>query len=401
MLKKIRFSSFKKRALGIVAAVQLAVLTGAGLTPALIGTASAAQLTSRKITMGYSNTSRTDVTYTPSFVIATTGNIRGIVVDFCSDSPLIGQTCTAPTGFDVNESGLAIANQTGISGFTIDAATDTNTVVLVNAAGGSVNSATTVSFDLGAGGGADGITNPSTNGSFYARILTYATTAGATGYVSTAPNTGAARTDDGGVAMSTNNQLTINARVQEQLQFCVGTTDAATNNDCTDISGTSIDLGVVDSTAVAASANDAGKAMVRTNAQSGVVIVYRSEQNTSSGKLKVAGATCSGVSTADQCFNSATTTQQPIVAGAEMYGMTIESVNQTNGSTTNLGEDPEYDGSGDGYAWDDTGTADQIASSSTVVDDEMLELKFAATASITTPPGAYTVTATFIATATF
>jgi hypothetical protein len=117
--------------------------------------------------------------------------------------------------------------------------------------------------------------------------------------------------------------------------------------------------------------------------------------------LKVAGATCSGTTTTDQCFNSAGTSETTIVAGTELYGMAAHSMDTTNGTTTNITRDAAYDFGSTGYAWDDSGSPDILATSTTVVDDEMLNLKFAATASATTPTGAYTVTATFIATATF
>ena len=175
-----------------------------------------------------------------------------------------------------------------------------------------------------------------------------------------------------------------------------------------------------------------GVAMVRTNAVNGVVVDYKSLLETSSGALKVTGATCNAVpstSGTDQCFNTSTT-QGAFTAGTEAFGMTIAGINC--GSTTayscvfasgtyNLVRDAAYDGNGGntyvsdtdqvsgttngGYTWDATGTADRIASSAgsatKVVDDELMVLKFAGTAGITTPTGAYTVQADFIATATF
>ena len=65
--------------------------------------------------------------------------------------------------------------------------------------------------------------------------------------------------------------------------------------------------------------------MVRTNAVSGVVIVYFTTLDTSSGKLKVAGQTCTdNISLVDRCINSTTSTQNSIVAGTEEFGITIE-----------------------------------------------------------------------------
>lgn len=266
--------------------------------------------------------------------------------------------------------------------------------------------------------------NATANRTFYVRMRLYSDVAATT------------LVHDGAVAQSTSQTLTINARVQEVLAFCVGATtidDATTTTGaaCANITGTDVDLGIIDAGAVnitpvsvaAGGDNENAVAMVRTNAVNGVVIDYKTIQNTSSGKLKVAGATCSGSDPTDQCFNSSGTTQNSMVAGTEEFGMTIAGINC--GSTTsytctfstgtyNLVRDAEYDGAGtntytagagNNYAWDDTGTADRIASSAgsavKVVDDEAMILKFAATSAITTPTGAYTVQADFIATPTF
>ena len=405
-------SSFRK----LTVAFSIILLGSSGIMPLVFSnSASAAQLTSRKITLGSSEASAADVTYTLAYTIATTGNIGGVVIDFCSNSPITGTSCTAPTGFDTNKDSLALGTQTGITDFAVDTTnSDANTIILTRTAA-SVSSGTAVTTPLGSSGGSDGLTNPSTDCdanttadecSYYARVLTYATTAAAQGYTSTSPG---AFVDNGGIAISTANQLTITARVQEVLQFCVGDTDSGANDDCRDISGNDIDLEVVDSSTV--NVNDGvsvtdGPAffMIRTNASSGAQVDYFAEQETSSGKLKVVGAACgSATSETDQCFNNPGDTaavEAAIVAGAEAFGMTCATVNTSNGSTTNLTRDAQYDNSV-GYTWQDSGATDTVATSSTVLDDEMCELEFAATAAPTTPTGAYTVTATFIATATF
>lgn len=394
----------------------IALLASSGIMPLLFPSqASAAQLTSRSITLGgagasptsgASKASKTDVTYRVTATIGTTGNIGGVVVDFCSNSPVIGISCTAPTGFDTNKASLAIANQSGVTGLSVDTTNSTTNKVVLTRTAGSISSGAVMVFDLGSSGATDGMTNPSANCdantaadecTFYARILTYAASATAQSYTSASPG---AYVDGGGVAMSTANQLTITARVQEVLHFCVGTSDSGVNDDCRDLSGNSIDLGVVDSSAISTTAASAGKAELRTNASSGATVSYFAEQNTSSGKLKVTGASCTGTSTTDQCFNSAGTTATAFTAGTEKFGMTCTNVDTTNGTTSNVTRDAQYSGTTT-YAWDDTGATDLIASSSTVVDDELLDLKFAATAASTTPTGAYTVTATFIATATY
>lgn len=409
-----------------------AMFVCAAMLPALLSRRAnaAVQMTERQIKLSTSKVSATDVTHTVSFKVATTGAVQGIVVDYCT-SPLVDTSCTAPTGLDTKApTTLVLANQSGISGFSIvTGSSSSNKVVLTNGSGGSISAGTTVSFDLGSSGGTDGETNPSTNGSFYARIVTYATTAGATGYVSNAINTGGTAVDAGGVAMSTANQLTVNARVQEVLVFCVGTDDANAANDCSDISGTTVDLGVVQSgtpsiSPVATTSggnNKNGLAMIRTNAVNGVVVDYFAEAvtgdsgSTHMGALRVSGSTCTGDGTiatgskTDQCFNSSGTTQAVFGTSDEGFGMTSSSVDTTNGTTTNLVRDTEYDGdgtngAGNGWAWAQT-TPDRLASSTAsgvkVVDDEMLILRFAAQAAVTTPTGQYGVTSTYVATSSF
>ena len=135
-----------------------------------------------------------------------------------------------------------------------------------------------------------------------------------------------------------------------------------------------------------------------------------------------------------QCFNSAGTTQTTFTAGTELFGMTIGGVNCASVPGTaytcnyltgqnNLEPTAQYIGAtytysstgaatntygssnAKGYTWDDTGTAQTIASSAPssikVVANEALILKFAATAGITTPTGQYQTQADFIATPTY
>jgi hypothetical protein len=371
-------------------------------------------------------TARPGQTFDITFEFDTTAvssDVERIEIEFC-DAPLgtcnTTNTPTIPASSTVGQSGWAgatafgtYARQNGDSG-------GTNNQIKVertDATSEASRSNVTISFT--------GLThNATANRSFYPRLRLYDDASAGT------------LQWEGAVSQSTSQTLTVNARVQEILAFCVGSTavdDATTSVGaaCSNITGTDVDLGVIDSGSVSVSPvsatnggdNENGVAMVRTNAVNGVVIDYKSVQDTSSGKLKVTGAACSGTSTTDQCFNSTGTTQNSIVAGTEEFGMTIAGINcgsttsytcNFSGGTYNLVRDAEYDGDGtntyqagnsNNFAWDDTGTADRIASSAgsavKVVDDEAMVLKFGATSSITTPTGQYTVQADFIATPTF
>ncbi len=380
---------------------------------------------------------------------ADAGNVDHIEIEFC-DSPL--SACTVPDGSS-NAAGDNIPILPGSPTATIGGpggwAAPANSATRVAGDGGGTTNQILIDVTTPfAGASADeasisiaGFTNDNNaNVSYYTRMRIYS-------------DTGTTLEWEGVFAQSTSQTLTVNARVQERLDFCVGSTavnDATTNptaggnQDCAQITGTAVDIGNVENgftnvspvTATNGGSNENGIAMVRTNAVNGVVIDYKAVQETSSGKLKVSGATCSGVSTTDQCFNSAGTAAVAITAGTERFGMTVAGVNcgsvsaytctfASGTGNYNLMRDDAYDGDGVGaddntyvsdgdqesgtttfaYAWDDSGTADRIASSAgsavKVVDDEALILKFAATAGVTTPTGSYSVQTDYIATATF
>jgi hypothetical protein len=382
----------------------------------------AAQLTSRSLTLSSAVPAASSVTHTFGFTVPTATTILGIKFQACSAA--IG-TCTAPTG--LSYSSRVLGSPTGFTGtaFAVDTTgandcTPGASIICINRASGTDTSgAKTVPFTT--------ITNPSTtNSTFFVRMTTY----------SADTYTGGSTLDTGTVASAVTQTLTISADIQEVLNFCVGNTtvnDATTSPgaNCAAISGTTVDLGTLDAATVNTSPvptgtdgnNTNGIAMLRTNAASGATVSYKSIQGSGSnhlGTLRVSGASCNaGDVNTDQCITSAGTTQSAFVAGTEEYGMSIAGVNC--GSTTaytctfssgtyNLQRDTQYDGlgsntygtsNGAGYAWDETGTIDQVASSSGAVDDESLILVFAATPNAITPTGSYSTQADFIVVATY
>ncbi len=399
------------------------------LTPSLAH--AAPTLTEREL---QSTTARPGQTTDLTWIFDTTAdvaNIDHIEIEFC-DTPL--GTCTT-----VNTPTIAASVTATLTNFTSNGNTasrqsgdngGTNNQILVDkttADAGASRDEATISLDP-----TDITNNATANRSYYTRMRIYS-------------DAGTTLVWEGVFAQSTSQTLTVNARVQENLVFCVGSTtinDATTTPgaDCSSISGTVVDIGNVESgftnvSPVATSnggSNVNGIAMVRTNALNGVVISYKSILNNSSGTLKVAGATCSGVVVTDQCFNAQGTTPGTFTAGTEKFGMVVAGVNCVSATaytcnfgtgTYNLVRNVDYDGAAapnntyvsdinmvsgtttGQYAWDATAAADTIASSASsatkVVDDEALILKFAATASAATPTGSYTVQADFIATATF
>lgn len=448
----ISFSAANRK---LAIAANILALVAASLAPALLttNTAQAAQLSRRSIRMSSSKVSQSNVTYFVTMRVTQATVIKGLVVEICQNSPLIGATCNTVNGVSSTPTTGTVtftnAGSTGDATFDVHAnSTNTGRLILTDSDGVTGGDGFTpatgadMTFSFTATNPSGTSSTSGAPGTFYARILTYAAadgvaanSTGADDYTSTAPNT---HLDDGGVALSTARQLTVNARVQEQLEFCVaaldGTIDTnaeAPANCAAFPNTTTVDIGVVDSTTPSVSpvsgtngGNDKnGAVMIRTNAVNGATVSYFAEQESSSGKLKVAGQTCTdNSSTVDQCFNSAGATQVDFATGAagERFGMTAGKVlRPTSSTTTNLTRDTDYDGNGTAtatncvagtidsascFAWVDTGTnnpAEPLATSTTVLDYEMLVLNFAARAAATTPTGAYSVTSTYIATSLF
>ncbi len=440
MQRVINIDAIRGKARQLSAAALSSALVLATMAPVfLTGSASAAQITNRSITLGSSKVS-TSNTYSVDFYPTVTTTIKGIVVQFCANSPLIGTSCTGMTGMTTPAAATTFSvTQTGATSrtFTLVSPTNASTNILVGTnstgfvpAATSGTNADRVHFTFTA-------TNPSTLGSFYARILTYDSDSGGNDPLSYTDTTPGTHIDDGGIALSTARQLTVNAKVQEQLTFCVGTvdntvTDTSTfntyNGGATQYCGGSafganptVDLGPVSSgsasispVATASGGNNlTGVLLTQTNAFNGATLSYFSEQNSSSGRLKVAGAACSGStgapitdagsSVTDQCFNSNATQTSFATASTEEFGMTALTPYQI-GTTANLSRDANYDGNGTaagGFAWTQGGATVTLATSSTVLDYEAMLLTFAAQTAPTTPTGTYTVTSTYVATGVF
>ena len=439
-----RFRELSRRTQAGLAAV---VLTLATVSPLIFaGSASATPtLTQRKLTSTSARPGQTTQLSWSFNTTTDTANAKQIEIEFCN-SPLSACDATGTTNTPtIAGSPTATLSgpwtSTAVTSTVLEAGRSNSTankqikIVKTNADDATNKTALTVTL------GATDITNNAVaNKSYYTRVRIYS-------------DTGTTLVWSGVFAQSTSQTLTVNARVQENLAFCVGSTtidDAATSVGaaCSNITGSSVDIGNIDSGVTNVSPvtvpnggdNKNGVAMIRTNAVNGATVAYHALADTSSGALKVPGATCvaSPVSNTgtDQCFNSATA-QGAFTAGTEQFGMTIAGINC--GSTTaytcnfgndayNLRRDPAYDGNGttgvgtttygaesgdqvsgttaDGYAWDaNPANTVTIASSSSsavkVIDDEAMILKFAATSGITTPTGSYTVQADFIATTTF
>lgn len=379
----------KRAAYVIVAAVVATVSLLSGWT---VEHVNAAQVTSRSIKISSSVASATNVAYQVSFTIQTTGNVGGAVIDFCENTPIIGDACDNTsnsflTGFSLNPTTSSLNGQTGITDFAIDTTNSTASKLILTRTAASVTAPLAVSFTLG-NGTTDGVTNPSDiggnpTGSFYARIYTYATTAAAQGHNT---NTPTGYVDYGGIALALATVINITARVMEQLSFCVYKT--ACGDDPSFVIGHTVGTTtIIDDSAVD---TQTANFSISTNANSGAVIRMKGDtlKDPQANDINAAG-------------NSAIT----FVAGTENFGIRISTAG-TNVTPTA----PYNGGSGTQYALMTTGGGSsditstyggQIADLTLPTNNSISTITFAATASVTTAAGTYTATQQLIATGTF
>lgn len=203
-------------------------LTGAGLVLVLVIAlvssslfkAHAAQLTTRSMDINTSTINATNVIYTFNFTLATTGTLGSIVLELCVNDPFPLTPCTAPPGLDMT--GAALFAQSGEIGFSIDASSTANKIVLTRAPAAAAT--VPVSYEF------HGITNPSVASTYYGRLVTYASN-----------DASGPLTDKAGIAWATTNDFSLNTEVPQYLEFCTGVTISAF--DCSTAAGAYVDFG--------------------------------------------------------------------------------------------------------------------------------------------------------------
>lgn len=383
---KIRLSNLRRSAYLLLATVMMCI----GLLPALRGQAFAyGQVTSRSIEMSSSAPSAASTTYAVSFTTATTGTIAGIVVDFCSNDPIIGDACTAPTGFTVGTPTVS-GQSANISTLTTAASANTGRTLELTGTGASVPSSSVVSFNLTTA------TNPSAaNTTFYARIFTFATTGAVTTWASTADGSSTTGVvDAGGIALSTTVALTITAKVQEQLTFCI-----YTGANCA-AGGTAVALG--DTHGVLSSSgpyvDKSTHYDVATNASSGVAIRVQGSTLTA-GSFTIPGMTSATTSSAGTSQFGMCTYESSgsAITPVSNYNTNCSSTTQTagTGSTGGAGTSNFYFPAAVSTTYGDVIANVVAGASSTGI------VAFLGNISLTQQAGIYTTALKFIATGTF
>jgi len=203
---------------GVHVAVVMAILTVLMLPLSMV---SAAQITVRSLTM---QAGATDGGSKPSgvvnhlftFTIPTAASVGSIKFEYCTTAAnsLANPTCVTPTGLVTTAATLGSEN--GATGFAIDTA-DVNGSPYLTRTAAAVSAGQIVSYQL------SNVTNPSTEGTFFVRMSTYASL----------DTTGSA-IDAGTVTASTAEQIVLDGIMPESLVFCTGETIGLTTGvpDC-------------------------------------------------------------------------------------------------------------------------------------------------------------------------
>lgn len=402
---KTKLVRLQRSTLYIMAALALA-LTGAAqgiFLPVAHAFPTGGQVQVRSIKLSDSRSNQTSVTYDVKFTTASTYSVKGIIVDFCdsTSTPIIGDsTCNTTNlgGFTVGAS-PSVTLISGITAtWTASSLNSGRTLKLVKAGGDSLTAGSTVvEFTI------NGVHNPNFTGTFYARLVTYSSNTG--DIASYAPGTEGSTdaTDYGGFALSTANVISITAKVQETMTFCVS--GVAPGPNCgqtgTAVTVPTLTIGHGANTILDSTAIDTSQAFTQlsTNANGGAVI--RMRNTAASGGLN------SGTNSIPAA-NSGGNTPAAFTAGVANFGVFVSN---GSGGTGTITADSNYnDGTSTHYGMDTTTAAganvlgtygDAIASASAPVNNVQNDLTFAATASNTTPAGLYTANIILIATGTF
>lgn len=389
-MKSLRFID-RQAGYGLSALGLLVAMVAPGLVPAF---ASADVVTNRSIQLSSAVTSAQNVTYALEFTAAT-ANATQILVDFCSNTPVVGDTCTPPTGFS------ASGATTSTSGFSVTGST--NSVLITATTSLSTSAATDVVLT--------GINNPTVAGSLYARIVTYAN--GDTPGTSANPDATSTHLDDGGIAMDIEDAISVSGRVQEALTFC------ASKNA---ISGTCADLTAADAPNISLGTNGILDTTLSsqsiytdlsTNAASGAVVSLKSDATGCGGLMRAGAPTACDILPGTDSDAAHTVAANTAAFGVKLGALTV------SGTTTGVVEAADYKGgnsptnfynatdyklnwvSGDGTGITSAYGDPILDSNGAPVAGGKSTLTFGASVSDATPAGQYSADISLIATGKF
>lgn len=368
-------------------AVLAVTLVFAAVVPAF---ASAEQLTSRSVALSSSSKAATGVNYTIGFTADSAAGAA--VVQFCSNSPLIGEFCDTPAGF------TAAGATAGTGTTSVDDASASTVKITKTITAGAM------SFEIG------GITNPSAAGTIYARILTYTDAAAAATYSvdDSTTSTLGSPIDQGSAALAITDTVGVSAAVRESLIFCVSGEGAGATNPITASCGGTLVAPVLtlgnevetDVFALDSSSVYTGDiyTQISTNAIGGAVVSLKSS-TTGCGGLALNGTGACNIPAAGAAGN--------VVAATAGFGVKTGATNtDTDGTIQAVGS---YDNTNYRLNWV-TGDASGVTGpyGDPILDtdgdpasNKDMKLTFGATASNNTPAGKYSADISLIATGTF
>lgn len=379
-MTSFRILNQRSRSVGALFAV-LASTVASAVVPGIVA---AAQVTERSIELSSSSKSALNVTYDIKFHSAQAAG--ALVVDFCSNSPLLGQSCTAPTGMDASSAASS-------GGFTAVGADTTASKVTVT---GTIASDSDINVTL------TGIKNATSAGTVYARLVTFANGTDAHDYASATPGS---VVDNGSVALSITDTVSVTAAVLESLSFCVAGGTAKITDNCGDASTHApvIELGeeTAGVKALSSSALSTGDiyTQLSTNAVHGAVVRLKSSATNCGGLLLAGDTTNCYIAPAQSSDFSAGTAKFGVKVTAETDGTnpngTFQAVSPYNATT---------------YAMKYVDTSTGVTSSygdpvmdtnSGPVNNKNMKLTFGASITNQTPAGKYSADMSLIATGTF
>jgi hypothetical protein len=185
--------------------------------------ASGENLSNRSLTLSDSRAGAT-TNYVFRFQPMTSDPIQTVLLQICANDPFPGTSCTAPLGLDVSDA--VLENQSGDLGFSISSQSTANQIVLERVP--SASNAELSSYEF------SGIISPSTEGSYYVRLQTFAD-----------GNIAGSSNGYGGIAFGINSSVDVHATVPPYLLLCVGASLPSFN--CNGEYGNYVNFGEFDS----------------------------------------------------------------------------------------------------------------------------------------------------------
>jgi hypothetical protein len=293
--------------------------------------------------------------HTIGFNFQTTNSVGSLKFEYCT-SPLEALSCVAPAG--LNSSTATLTAQSGETGFSIFSQ-NTNTLVLGRVA--AVTGTQANSYTL------NNVTNPSSIGSFYLRITSFASSNG------TGPTL-----DFGGTVGVITKGVAITSEVPPVLEFCVGSSIPAL---CDSASGSFLNLG---NFSTGSTSPGTTQFMVGTNANFGYVVRVQGNTMTSGNNTIPAISSPTGSQIGQSQFGINLRANTVPAVGADPSGGS--GTPSTNYNSPNI------------FKFADS---DIIASNASVSDIEKYTISYIVNVKSDQPLGIYNTTLTYVATATF